>query len=96
MNHGGEEGGERERIVMQRISVIIPTYNQAEYLPVCLDSVWFQDYPIVEFIVVNDGSTDKTQAVLEGYRQNLSSEMVSYAANYNEATGEVERVWHKR
>ncbi len=81
---------------MQPISVIIPTYNQANYLPICLDSVWFQDYPNVEIIVINDGSTDETGAVLAAYREAVAQEMTSYAANYNATTGEVERVWHKR
>lgn len=33
------------------ISVVVPTYNQAEYLGACLDSIWFQDYPNIEIIV---------------------------------------------
>lgn len=86
-----------KRILMQpTISVIIPTYNQARYLPMCLDSVWFQDYPDVEIIVVNDGSTDETETVLADYKHAVASGMASYAANLNEANSEVERVWHKR
>lgn len=81
---------------MQRISVIVPTYNQAKYLPICLDSVWFQDYPEVEIIVVNDGSTDETEAALATYKGAVENETTSYAANLNEHTDEVERVWHRR
>ncbi len=49
------------------ISVIIPTYNYARLLPRALDSVLSQLSPDVEVIVVNDGSTDDTAAVLDDY-----------------------------
>ena len=45
------------------ISVIVPCFNQARYLPDCLDSVFAQTYPHWECIVVNDGSTDDTRQV---------------------------------
>lgn len=48
-------------------SILVPTYNQAEYLPEALDSLLAQTYQKWEAIVVNDGSTDETPAVLEQY-----------------------------
>lgn len=51
------------------ISVILPVYNQAEYLPGALDSVLEQDYEPFELIVVNDGSTDGTVDILEQYQR---------------------------
>jgi glycosyltransferase involved in cell wall biosynthesis len=79
-----------------KASVIVPAYNQAQYLPMTLDSIWFQDFAEVEILVVNDGSPDNTAEVLEGYARAVASETVSYAAHFNEATGEVERVEHPR
>lgn len=51
-----------------KISVIIPCYNTAEYLPRCLDSVLHNTYSNIEIICVNDGSTDETLSVLNHYK----------------------------
>ncbi len=79
-----------------KVSIIVPTYNQAQYLPICLDSIWFQDYPEIEIVCVVDGSTDNTAEVLTAYKQALQKDQTSFAANYNEASGEVERSHHPR
>ena len=55
------------------ISVVIPTYQHAASLPKCLDSVFAQTYQPIEVIVVDDGSTDDTQTVLEPYRDRIVS-----------------------
>lgn len=46
-----------------KISVIVPCYNQAIYLPEALQSVMDQDYSEWECIIVNDGSPDNTEEV---------------------------------
>lgn len=51
------------------ISVIIPAYNIAEYLPRCLDSVLGQTYSNLEVIVVSDGSTDGTNDIIKSYAE---------------------------
>lgn len=79
-----------------KASVIVPAYNQARYLPMTLDSIWFQDYPEVEIIVVNDGSPDDTAAVLAAYQKAVETESVSFAAHLDELTGEVLRTHHPR
>jgi glycosyltransferase involved in cell wall biosynthesis len=53
------------------VSVIIPNYNYAQYLPQALDSVVAQTYPNVEIIVVDDGSTDESHAILRKYRDRI-------------------------
>ena len=49
------------------ISVIIPAFNIEDLLEKCVDSVASQDYPksLLQIIVVDDGSTDKTGAVAD-------------------------------
>lgn len=54
---------------MNRISVIIPVYNVAEYLPRCLNSVLAQTYTDIEIIAVDDGSLDNSDKILDQYAQ---------------------------
>ena len=49
------------------VSVIIPVYNTAAYLPECLDSVINQNFNDMEIIVVNDGSTDGSLDIIRRY-----------------------------
>ncbi len=50
-----------------KVTVIIPVYNVAAYLPQCLDSVIAQTLDDIEIICVNDGSKDESLAVLNEY-----------------------------
>ncbi len=49
------------------VSIVIPAYNHARFLATAIDSVLSQDYPHVELMVLNDGSTDETERVLSEY-----------------------------
>ncbi len=49
------------------ISIIVPCYNQAQFLNEALDSVLVQTYTNWECIIINDGSTDSTADIANGY-----------------------------
>jgi glycosyltransferase involved in cell wall biosynthesis len=53
------------------ITCVIPVFNGARYLGEALDSVIAQDVADLEIVVVDDGSTDDTAAVLETYRDRV-------------------------
>ncbi|WP_170155521.1 glycosyltransferase family 2 protein [Halopiger aswanensis] len=60
-----------------KVSVIIPTYNRADVLPRAINSIINQSFDKFELIVVDDGSTDNTQSVVESY----NDERVKYVVN---------------
>ena len=52
------------------ISIIVPAYNVEKYIKTCLDSLINQTYSNFEIIVINDGSTDQTEKILNEYESN--------------------------
>ena len=71
------------------ISVLIPCYNEEKTIRACLESVLLQTRPADQIVVVNDGSTDGTAAILDEYRTRaivvrtpLNTGNKSYAQEY--------------
>lgn len=56
------------------VSIVVATYNRADLLPESLDSFLSQDYPNLEVLVVDDGSSDRTRKVLKRYARRNSPE----------------------
>ena len=54
-----------------RVSVLVPTFNRANYISECLDSLLTQTMPALEIIVIDDGSEDNTAEVLKPYGQRI-------------------------
>ena len=53
------------------VSIIIPTYNRAHLIGRALRSVLSQDYKNFEIIIIDDGSTDNTESVVNGFGENF-------------------------
>jgi glycosyltransferase involved in cell wall biosynthesis len=55
------------------VSIIIPNYNYGRFIGEAIDSALAQTHPIVEVIVVDDGSTDDSRAVIESYGERVTA-----------------------
>lgn len=55
-----------------KVSIITPAYNQGAFIRETIESVLGQDYPDIEYIVIDDGSQDDTPAVLQQYSDQLT------------------------
>jgi hypothetical protein len=77
------------------VSVIMPCFNAARFLPEAVDSALAQSHGDIELIVVDDGSTDESGSILAGYgeritvvRQNRRGPYPARNAGLRQATGE--------
>lgn len=52
---------------MPKVSIIIPVYNVESFLPACIESIQNQNYPNMEVLFIDDGSTDKSGIILDKY-----------------------------
>jgi glycosyltransferase involved in cell wall biosynthesis len=72
-----EEVGSADRVPL--ISVIIPVYNGEKYLAECLNSIAAQNYPNMELVIIDDGSTDSSLDVVNAHP--LAKTVVSLHTN---------------
>lgn len=54
-----------------KVSIITATYNSNKFLESCICSVMAQDYPDIEYILIDGGSTDSTQSIINKYSNNI-------------------------
>ncbi|MBE6587839.1 MAG: glycosyltransferase [Ruminococcaceae bacterium] len=62
---------------MPKVSVIVPVYNSEKYLRKCLDTLVGQTLEDIEIIVVNDGSPDNSQTIIDEYAEKYPEKIVS-------------------
>ena len=58
---------------MYKVSIVVPVYNVEKYLNRCLNSLVNQDYKNIEIIIVNDGSPDNSQMIIDKYEKEYSN-----------------------
>lgn len=66
---------------MPRLSIILPVYNGANFLVKCIESILGNTYKDFELIIVNDGSTDDTAEICNGYARQDSRVIVHHNSN---------------
>ncbi|GIW79330.1 MAG: hypothetical protein KatS3mg105_1137 [Gemmatales bacterium] len=57
--------------MLPTISVVVPSYNQADFLPEALESIFCQEYPKLEVIVIDGGSDDDSVPIIRRYQHKL-------------------------
>lgn len=68
---------------MKDISIIVPIYNAEKYITKCVDSILNQTKKELEIILINDGSTDKTEEIIKNYQD----KRIKYFKNKNQGIG---------
>lgn len=65
------------------VTVAVPVYNHEDYIVSALESIKTQDYPSIEIVVVNDGSTDNTDSRVKEFIKNNSEIDINYIVKEN-------------
>jgi glycosyltransferase involved in cell wall biosynthesis len=58
-------------LVIPKISIITPSFNQAQFLDATVQSILSQNYPNLEYIIIDGGSTDGSLEIIKKYEKHL-------------------------
>ncbi len=76
---------------LPQVSIITPTLNQGSFIALTIESVLAQDYPALEYIVIDGGSTDQTLTILSSYKSRV--QWISEADNGQSSA--INKGWRK-
>ena len=62
---------------MEKVTLIVPVYNSENYIGKCLDSILEQTYTNFEIMVVNDGSKDNSQDIINKYKEKYPDKIIA-------------------
>lgn len=65
-------------MVDKKVTIIMPIYNTGKYIKRCLDSIMRQSYENFELVIVNDGSTDNSEEIINEYINNYKDKIKYY------------------
>ena len=74
------------------VSVVTPCYNGVRFVSKLLDSILGQTYKHIEFIFVNDGSTDNTEEIVLSYKDKFEKEGMTFVYIYKENGGQASAI----
>ncbi len=77
---------------MKKVSVLSPCYNSGKFLPVFFDSLIAQKYSPIELILVNDGSTDNTEEIINSYKKKFAESGIELRYFYKENGGQASAI----
>lgn len=80
-----------------RVSLVMPSYNQGAYLETAINSVLSQDYPNLEFLIYDGGSTDNSVEIIKRYTNKIDfwqskrdgGQAAALSSGFDRATGEI-------
>lgn len=52
-----------------KVSVIVPVYNSEKFISKCLESIIRQTYKNIEILIINDGSSDESETIINVYQK---------------------------
>ncbi|PHA03081.1 glycosyl transferase [Bacillus pseudomycoides] len=59
-----------------KVSIVVPVYNSEKYLSECLESILNQTYTNIEVVIINDGSTDQSEKIVNKYK--MKDDRIAY------------------
>lgn len=84
------------RFTQAQVSLVVPAYNAEEFIARAVDTALAQSFKNLEILIVNDGSTDRTQEVIDWYKERYPQVRSVYQSNAGQAVARNIGVMHAK